>query len=100
MKTKKKIKLAIHQDVKTAYNNLEDAKQRLKVTQSSIHMAEESLALVKKRYEGGSESVTRYLEAELARNRAWINRTTAFYDKKIAISDIGRSMGLLSEIWK
>ena len=63
-------------------------------------MAEESLGLVKKRYEGGSVPVTRYLETELARNKAEINRAAAFYDKKIAKSEIARAMGILSQIWK
>lgn len=100
LKNLDKTELMIHQDVKQAYLNHEDALQRLEVASKSVEMADESLMLVKQRYEGGSDSVTRYLESELARNRASLNRAAAFYDEKIALSDIAKSMGILSTIWK
>ncbi|SLM28649.1 Outer membrane efflux protein (modular protein) [Desulfamplus magnetovallimortis] len=100
IKNVKKTELNIYQDVKRAYLNHEDAKNRLDVAGRSVEMADESLILVKQRYEGGSESVTRYLEAELARSKSRMNRTAAFYDEKIALSDIAVSMGILSQIWE
>lgn len=100
LKNLDKTELMIHQDVRQAYLNHEDALQRLDVAGKSVEMADESLMLVKQRYEGGSDSVTRYLEAELARNRAKLNSASAFYDEKIALSDIAKSMGILSNIWK
>ena len=95
----RKVELDIVQDVRNAYLNLEDAVQRFEVSKSSVALADESLNLVKSRYEGGSAPVTRYLEAELARSRASMNKTAAFYDQKIALSGIGRSLGMLSQIW-
>lgn len=100
LKNLDKAELMIHQDVRQAYLNHENALQRLDVAGKSVEMADESLMLVKQRYEGGSDSVTRYLEAELARNRAMINSASAFYDEKIALSDIAKAMGILSTIWK
>lgn len=100
LKNFEKTELMIHQDVRGAYLNHEDAMQRLNVAGKSVEMAGESLMLIKQRYEGGSDSITRYLEAELARNRAMINKAAAFYDEKIALSDIAKSMGILSTIWK
>ncbi|MBF0204908.1 MAG: TolC family protein [Desulfamplus sp.] len=100
LKNLDKTELAIHQDVRQAYLNHENAIQRLEVAGKSVDMADESLVLVKQRYEGGSDSVTRYLEAELARNRAMLNSASAFYDEKIALSDIAKAMGILSTIWK
>ncbi|MBF0199800.1 MAG: TolC family protein [Desulfamplus sp.] len=100
VKNMKKTELTIYEDVKRAYLNHEDALNRLGVAARSVDMANESLALVQKRYEGGSESVTRYLEAELARSRSRMNRTAAFYDEKIALSHIAVSMGILSQAWK
>lgn len=99
LKHKKKMALAVFQDVRRAYLNHQDAMQRYEVAKTSVEMAEESLLLVKKRYGGGSETVTRYLEAELARNQARINRATAFFDEKTALSDMARAMGVLSDIW-
>jgi len=100
LKNLEKTELMIHQDVREAYLNHENALQRLDVAGKSVEMADESMMLVKQRYEGGSDSVTRYLEAELARNRARLNSASAFYDEKIALSDIAKSMGILSNIWK
>ncbi len=100
LKNFEKTELMIHHDVRQAYLNYDDAVQRLDVAAKSVDMADESLMLVKQRYEGGSDSVTRYLEAELARNRAMNNKTAAFYDEKIALSDIAKSIGILSTIWK
>ncbi|MBF0241331.1 MAG: TolC family protein [Desulfamplus sp.] len=100
LKNLEKTELMINQDVRQAYLNHDDAIERLNVAGKSVEMADESLMLVKQRYEGGSDSITRYLEVELARNRAMINRAAAFYDEKIALSDIAKSMGTLSSLWK
>jgi outer membrane protein TolC len=87
--------LAIKLDVKTAYLRIAEAKARLEVAEASVTQAEESLTLVKKQYEGGSAEITRYLEAELARNHSRINATSAFYDREKARADAARSLGLL-----
>ena len=87
--------LALKLDVKTAYLRIAGAKARLKVAEASVAQAEESLSLVKKQYEGGSATITRYLEAELARNHARINATSAFYDREKALADAARALGIL-----
>jgi outer membrane protein TolC len=94
-----KMRLMILSELKNAFLNLEDAKERIRVTRTSVEMAEETLNLIKIRYEGGSDSVTRYLESELAWNRARISMAAAFYDKKIAQSEIARAMGILRTLW-
>ncbi len=69
-KNLEKVRLSIYQEVKQAYLNHEDALHRMDVAGKGAEMAEESLELVSRRYEGGSEPVTRYLETELARNQS------------------------------
>jgi outer membrane protein TolC len=49
--------------------------------------------LVKKQYEGGSATVTRYLEAELDRNQARIRVIVARYDREKARAEVGRAIG-------
>lgn len=95
-----KVRLNILKELRNAFLDLEDATERLGVAKSSVTMAGETLVLVKKRYQGGSDSVTRYLESELARSRARINLSAAFYDQKIAQSEIARAMGILRQLWK
>jgi len=91
--------LAVQLDVKNAYLRLSEAKARLEVAEKSVASAEESLELVKKQFEGGSATITRYLEAELARNMARIRVTRAFYDREQAFADIGRAIGSLGIIF-
>ncbi|CAN2044846.1 TolC family protein [Candidatus Magnetomoraceae bacterium gMMP-1] len=91
----RKTLLNIKLDVKTACLKFKEAKARLEVAKSSVDMAKESLKLVKKQFDGGSVSITRYLEAELDRNSARIRAAAAFYDREKAIADIGRAAGLL-----
>jgi outer membrane protein TolC len=84
---------SIQLDVKTAYLRLSEAKARLEVAKASIAQAKESLSLVEKQYDGGSATITRYLDAELALNTARVRERSAFYDWKKAQADIGRALG-------
>ncbi|MCJ7618287.1 MAG: TolC family protein [Desulfobacterales bacterium] len=88
-----KTKLSVKLDVKNAYLKVAEAKARIEVAEKSVAMAEESFNLVKKQYEGGSATITRYLEAELALNRAKTRTTAAYYDREKAFADIGRAVG-------
>lgn len=89
----RKTTLSIQLDLKTSYLKLEEAKARLVVTEASAAQAEESLRLVKKQYEGGSATITRYLDTELALNRAQIRSTAAFYDREKTRAAVGRALG-------
>jgi len=92
----RKALLSISFDVKNAYIRCDEATARIDVARRSVLMSQESLDLVKKQYEGGSATITRYLEAELDRNTAKIRATSAYYDHEKALADIARSTGLLS----
>jgi len=85
--------LAVRREVKSAYLNLDEARARLVVAQRSEVMAEASLDLVRTQYEGGAANITRYLEAELDRNRAKIRSAAAFYDQETARAEVCRAIG-------
>ena len=89
----RKTLLAVKFDVKKAYLNLDEARQRLKVAASNVATARETHELVKRQYEGGSANITRYLEAELAYNRARMRETKAYFDREKARAQIARSIG-------
>lgn len=93
----RKTLLGISLDVKNAYLRRDESTARMDVARRSVLMAEENLELVKKQYEGGSVTITRYLESELDRNTARIRAASAFFDHEKAVADIARSIGLLSE---
>jgi outer membrane protein len=95
-----KTKLSVKLDVKNAYLKLAEAKARLEVAERSVAMAEESFKLVKKQYEGGTATITRYFEAELALNRAKTRTTAAYYDREKSLADIGRAVGYWGKVEK
>ena len=89
----RKATLAVQLQLKRAYLKHMEAKARWRVARASVAHSEESLRLVQKQYEGGSANITRYLEAELARNRARLMAAAAFYDREKTAAAIGRAMG-------
>jgi outer membrane protein len=89
----RKSTLAVQLQLKGAYLKYAEAKARWDVSRASVAHSEESLRLVRKQYEGGTVTITRYLEAELARNRSRLRATTAFYDREKTAAAIGRAMG-------
>ncbi len=93
----RKTALSVKTDVKNAYLDADSARARLEAAEASVAAAEESLELVRKQFEGGSAGVTRYLQAELDRNRAKTRATAAYYDREKAVADIGRSVGCWSK---
>ena len=85
--------LAVKLDVKNAYLRLQEAQARLEVARAAVASGEESLQLVRQQYEGGSATITRYLEAELDRNRSRLRSVTAFYDRQKALAAVARATG-------
>ncbi|MBN1419710.1 MAG: TolC family protein [Planctomycetes bacterium] len=93
----RKAALDVELDVRSAYLRLEEARARLDVAEQSVAQAEESLDLVRKLYDGGAATITRYLEAELALTAARMRATQGRFDVKKASADLGRSMGWCGE---
>ncbi len=93
----RKATLGVKLDVKKSYLDLQAARARYEVAASSVQSAEESFRLVKEYYKGGAVTITRYLAAELDRNRARIQSTAAYYDKIKAHAQLARAIGLLTD---
>ena len=93
MAADRKTLLAVKFDVKKAYLNLNEAQERLKVTTATVQTAKETYGLVKRQYDGGSADITRYLEAELAYNRARMRETSAYFDREKSRAQIARAIG-------
>lgn len=91
--TERKTKLAIEQEVKIAFLNLEEALARLHVTEASVRAAEEALRLVNEERRAGMATVTRYIESEVARNKAQSNSIAAHYDALSAETALKKAIG-------
>ncbi len=92
----RKTTLAIQLDVKTAYLRIAEARARLEVAEAAVRHAEESLELVRTRYDAGAATVIRYLNAEQMRTEARMGRTQAIFDLRKSSADGARAIGLFA----
>jgi outer membrane protein len=89
----RKTKLAIEQEVKIAFLKLKEALARLHVTEASVLSADEALRLVNEERRAEVVTVTRYIEAEVARNNAQSNIIAAHYDALSAEAALKKAVG-------
>ncbi len=93
MAADRKTLLAVQFDVTKAFLNLDEAQERITVAASGAQTARETYELVKRQYEGGAATITRYLEAELANTRARMRESAAYFDREKARAQIARAIG-------
>jgi len=91
--TERKTKLVIEQELKTAYLKLQESLARINTTKLSMQAATEALRLVKEERQAGVATVTRYIEAEVAKNSAQSNSIAAHYDALIADAALKKAIG-------
>ncbi|MGZ5010753.1 MAG: TolC family protein, partial [Methylobacter sp.] len=91
--TERKTKLAIEQEVKVAFLKLEEALARMRVAEASVASAEEALRLVNEQRRAETVVVTRYIEAEVARNKAHSETIAARYDALSAEAALKKAVG-------
>jgi len=91
--TERKTKLAIEQEVKVAFLKLQEALARMRVAEASVASAEEALRLVGEQRRAETVVVTRYIEAEVARNQAHSSTIAAHYDALSAEAALKKAIG-------
>jgi outer membrane protein len=91
--TERKTKLAIEQEVKVAFLKLQEAMARMRVAEASVASAEEALRLVGEQRRAETVVVTRYIEAEVARNQAHSSTIAAHYDALSAEAALKKAVG-------
>jgi outer membrane protein len=91
--TERKTKLAVEQEVKIAFLKLEEALARMHVTEASVLAANEALRLVNEERRAETVTVTRYIESEVARNKAQSNTIAARYDALSAEAALKKAIG-------
>ncbi|HFD11231.1 MAG TPA: TolC family protein [Crenotrichaceae bacterium] len=88
-----KTRLQIENDVKTAYLKLKEALARLDVTKASVLAAEEALRIVTEQRKAGAATVTRYIEAQVARDKALSRTIAARFDALSAQAQLDQAIG-------
>ncbi len=82
--------------VRQAFLNLTSAGERVKVSRDSASQAEESLRILRNRYENGLATITDLLRTETMRTSAQKNHLSALYDYRLAFAALELATGELS----
>ena len=92
-KAAKQTQLNIENAVKSAHLNVLEALARIKVTSTSVTAAEEALRLVNEQRKAGTVTVTRYIEAEVARDKSHARNIAARFDALRADAQLNQAIG-------
>jgi outer membrane protein len=86
---------AIRLQVRQAYLNLTSARQRVDASRDSASQAQESLTILRNRYEAGLATIADVLSAETAHARAQRDFLSAVYDDRLAYATLELATGEL-----
>ncbi len=89
----KQTRLRIENQLKSAQVKLQDALSRAEVSAVAVKAAEEALRLVNEQRQAGVVTVTRYIEAEVARDKAHTRQITARFDALRAEAELKQATG-------
>jgi outer membrane protein len=89
----RKARLEVERDVKTSLLGLQEARERVQVTAAAVTSGDEALRLVQEQYRVGAVTITRYLEAEVARTDARSRAIAARYDARRAAAAVRKALG-------
>jgi len=92
-KLAKQNQLNIENAVKTAHLKTREALARVKVTSKSVTASEEALRLVNEQRKAGTVTVTRYIDAEVARDRSHARYISARFDALRAETELNQAIG-------
>lgn len=92
----RQLQSAVRLEVKQAEAQFEAAAERLKVTEAGVAQSEESLRILRNRYQNGLATVTDVLRAQVAVSDAKMRRYQAVHDQRLAAVEIQRAAGILN----
>lgn len=87
------LRLEIIREIKDAHAKINNARERIKVSEKAIETARESLRIERLKYETGAGTGTDVIDAQTALLRAETAYHQAVYDKNIAIASLKRAIG-------
>jgi len=87
---------AIRLQVRQAFLNLAAARERIEVSRQSASQAQESLRILRNRYETGLATIADVLGAETAHTRAQRDFLNAVYDYRLALATLELATGELA----
>ncbi|MFN3480912.1 MAG: TolC family protein, partial [Thermodesulfovibrionales bacterium] len=87
------LRLEIIREIKDSYLNIENASERINVSQKAVEEAKENLRIEVLKYETGSGTSTDVIDAQTALLRAETDYLQAIYDRNIAIASLRKAIG-------
>ncbi|HFB98708.1 MAG TPA: TolC family protein, partial [Bryobacterales bacterium] len=93
---KREAEAGVRLQVRQAYADLMAAQERVEVASAAVAQAEESLRIIKNRYEAGLATVTDLLRNETALLEARTRRLAALYDQRVAAAMLELATGALT----
>lgn len=92
---KKSVELNIQVQAREAFLKSKSARERIQVAKIAVDQAEESLRIVKNRYNNGLLSIVGLLDAEVARQQAHTDYFKALHDYKVARIELALASGTM-----
>jgi len=92
---KEELSERIEVEVRQAFHQLEEARERVKVTGQAIAQAEESLRIIKDRYQVGLARMIEVLDSEVTLTRSKRNHIYAWCDLQVARARLDLAQGTL-----
>ena len=86
-------RLRIENQLKTAELRLQEALSRVRVSALAVQASEEALRLVKEQRQAGVVTVTRYIDAEVARDKAQTRQINSRYDALRFDAELKQAIG-------
>jgi outer membrane protein TolC len=91
------LKQGILVQTRQAFLQAQSARKRILVAASAVNQAEETLRIVRNRYETGLLNIVALLDAELALQHARTNHFKAVHDYKVAATQLALAAGTIDE---
>ncbi len=80
-------------ELKQAYLNVQEAQQKIDLSEEKVESAGEDLDLVQEKYNLGSASILELLDAEVSFKQAESDKVEALYDYNLAVAQFEKAMG-------
>ncbi len=80
-------------EVKQAFLDIQQNKEKLQLTEESVAAAQEDLNIVKEKYNLGAAIIIEVLDAEVSFKQAQISQVQALFDYNLAVSRLEKVMG-------
>lgn len=96
----KQLELGVEVETRRAFFQTQSAFERIKVAEAAVGQAEESLRIVRNRYENGLFTIVDLLDSEVALQQARTHYLRSVHDHTVAMAQLHLAVGTMDEIFR